>query len=145
MVERHQLPEDQPQYVLFLDLRQLAQNIKYMVLARRNLLREELQDIVCIRPPPGWRLRIAGGRMRRNRLEFQPSATLVFGLQYAADSDESEDYFSPTTDADGQDSEDEESSDGGQDGDDISQATTRSRSCRRHQRELCKSSEGPVL
>ena len=126
VVSKTALPEDQPTYVVFLDLRQVAQGVKFLVLARPFLSKDELQGLVTRRPPPGWRLRVLGGRMRRDRVDIQTHSTLTFGFEYDDDSDQPPDPFSPTTD-DG-DSEGGESSDGTDD--QASQATTRSRSRR---------------
>ena len=70
-VDRDPEPADEPQYIVFLDLRQLALGIKFLVLARQLILKEELSGLVKRRPPPSWRLRVLGGRMCRNRLDFQ--------------------------------------------------------------------------
>ena len=132
-VDRDTLQPELPQYVVFLDLRQLAMGIKYLVLARSYVLKTELPDLAKRRPPPGWRLRVHGGRMRRNRLDFQQNTTLVFGFEFDDDSDQPPDSFSPTTEAEDEDSEDSESD--GDAGSGHSDATTRSRSVRRRHPE----------
>eukprot|EP00439_Symbiodinium_sp_Y106_P073459 s1418_g13.t2 len=82
-IDRDTLLADSPQYVVFLDLRQVAHGIKFLVLARPYILRTELAGLVPVprRPPPSWRLRVLGGRMRRDRLEFRPDEVLVFGFE----------------------------------------------------------------
>ncbi|CAE7213488.1 unnamed protein product [Symbiodinium sp. CCMP2592] len=125
VVDRNLLPPDQPQYLVFLDLRQLAHGVRFLVLTRPYIMRDELRRLANRQPPPAWRLRVLGGRMRRTKLEFQENETLVFGFEYHMDSDESEESFSPTTDEEDSDQEEDESSDSSAGDEALSQATTR--------------------
>ena len=130
-VERDTLPVDAAQYIVFLDMRQLALGVKFLTLARPSIPRDQLAALVGRQPPPSWRLRVQGGRMRRDRLDFQTGETLTFGFEFAApDSDMSSESFSPTTPADA-----DEGGEGGESesdrASDHSEATTRSRSRRR--------------
>ena len=113
--------------VVFLDLRQVAEGVKFMVLPRSTIYNHELPRMVARKPLPPWRLVVVGGRRRRDRLDVQHCATLIFGFQYTEpESDPSSPPFSPTTDAD------DDADEGGEEEDDSSandsEATTRSRS-----------------
>ena len=132
-VDRDPEPAAEPQYIVFLDLRQLASGIKFLVLSRPFILKEELPGLVKRKPPPSWRLRVLGGRMRRNRLDVQHNATLVFGFEFDDDSDQPPDPFSPTTSSGDGDTEGSESE--ADEGTENSEATTRSRSARRRHAE----------
>ena len=132
-VERNMLPPDRPQFVVFLDLRQIAESFQFLVLDHLFITHAELNALVLRQPPPGWRMRIRGGRMRRRGIEVQQGSTLVFGFEYAGGLNIRSPSFSPTTEESGgsDDEDDEESS---EDDDPDSDATTRSRSCRRGNR-----------
>ncbi|CAE7260050.1 unnamed protein product [Symbiodinium sp. CCMP2592] len=111
-IEPTLLPPDCPQYVVFLDLRQVASSLRFLVLGQPFIPREDLAGLVSQRPPPGWFLRVTGGRLRRRRLDFRHGATLVFGFEYSLDSDQPSEHFSPTTDDSDEDSEEDEHSEG---------------------------------
>ena len=81
-VERDTLPVDAAQYIVFLDMRQLALGVKFLTLARPSIPRDQLAALVGRQPPPSWRLRVQGGRMRRDRLDFQTGETLTFGFEF---------------------------------------------------------------
>ncbi|CAE7269825.1 ANK1 [Symbiodinium sp. CCMP2592] len=110
-VEPTLIPPEMPQYVVFLDLRQVASSIKFLVLGQPFIPRADLPNLIKQKPPPGWFLRVSGGRMRRHRLDFRHGATLVFGFEYSLDSDQPSEHFSPTTEASDEDSEEEHRSD----------------------------------
>ena len=130
-VDRHVLAPDSPQYVVFLDLRQVARGIKFLALDRPFILRTEIAGIVGRQPPPSWRVRVIGGRMRRDRLVFQPNDTLVFGFEFVEpDSASFAGSSSSTTPAE-EDSDDVGDAEGGESESAVSDATTRSRSRQR--------------
>ena len=106
-VDHDTLPAGAPQHVVFLDMRQVALGVKFLVLDRPHIPRADLAGLVPRQPPPSWRLRILAGRMRRDRLEFRPSSVLIFGFEFDDDSDQPPEPFSPTTPAE-DDSSDEE-------------------------------------
>ena len=118
------------QFVVFLDLRQVAEGIQFVVLATPHLPLTALPNLLHTQPPPGWVLQVTGGRRRRDRIYIVNGDTLTFGYKYVCDSDASEVSFDPTTD-------DEEGEDGESDDPEsdrslpCSAATTRSRSRRR--------------
>ena len=117
-----------PFFVVFLDLRQIGEGVQFTILDRPYILLADLFRYIVKRPPPAWRVKVLGGRRRRNRIEIQGHETLVFGFEYMTiDSDASSSPFDPTTDDDDGDDEDEEEEDSSSDSD----ATTRSRSNRR--------------
>ncbi|CAE7700405.1 unnamed protein product [Symbiodinium sp. CCMP2592] len=101
------LPPDVPQYVVFLDLRQVGSTIKYLVLERPWIPRADLLVLAGRRPPPSWRLRILGGRLRRTRLEVQQGTTLTFGFEFVDASEGSEDSASSSSVDASQESEEE--------------------------------------
>ena len=115
------------QFVVFLDLRQVAEGVQFVVLEVPHILLTDLPRLVKTKPPPGWVLHVTGGRRRRDRIDVHNSDTLVVGYRYVCDSDASEPAFSPTT----ADEEDEGGETEESDSDPSapnSRATTRSRS-----------------
>ena len=118
------------QFVVFLDLRQVAEGIQFVVLATPHLPLATLPNLLHTQPPPGWVLQVTGGRRRRDRIDVVNGDTLTFGYKYVCDSDASEPSFDPTTDE--EEGEDGESDDPESDRSlPCSAATTRSRSRRR--------------
>ena len=119
------------QFVVFLDLRQVAEGIQFVILDVPHIPLADLPRLVHTRPPPGWVLHVTGGRRRRNRIDVVNADTLVIGYKYVCDSDASEPSFAPTTDneEDENGESDDQTSDHSLPG---SVATTRSRSQRRH-------------
>ncbi|CAE7824168.1 CFDP2 [Symbiodinium sp. CCMP2592] len=120
-----------PQFVVFLDLRQVAEGVQFVVLDVPYILLVHLPRLVRFQPPPGWALKVRGGRRRRDRIEIDNSATLVFSFQYVCTSDSSETPFDPTSDGDDGDSDGAPDDSDSEDTDRRSSATTRSRSRRR--------------
>ena len=115
-----------PQFVVFLDLRQITEGVQFVVLDVPYILLRHLRNLVRTVPPPGWRLCVTGGRRRRDRIEVEDSAVPIFGFRYACDSDDSDTSFDPTTPD--EEEEDEESEDTPDQSVAGSNATTRSRS-----------------
>ncbi|CAE7897447.1 unnamed protein product, partial [Symbiodinium necroappetens] len=133
LVDRDEIPQNSPQYVVFLDLRQIAESFQFLVLDRPYVTKEELAAIPLRKPPPGWRLRVRGGRMRSRKVEIQPNDTLTFGFEYD-ECIESPTFYSSSSEDGDEDEEDpsegdEEEATDREDAD--SEATTRSRSQRR--------------
>ena len=71
----------------FLDLRQVAEGVQFVILDVPHILLADLPRLVRIRPPPGWALHVTGGRRRRNRIDVTNADTLVIGYKYVCDSD----------------------------------------------------------
>ena len=118
------------QCVIFLDLRQVAEGVQFVVLEVPYVMLDALPALLRSRPPPGWELKVTGGRRRRDRIQVENSDTLVFGYQYICTSEPEEPPHDPTTDD--SDDEGEESEDSDQaPPTSQSDATTRSRSRRR--------------
>ena len=101
---------EDPYYIVFLDLRQIGEGVQFITLDRPYILLADLSRYIAKRPPPAWRVKVVGGRRRRNRIEVQGHDTLVFGFEYVTpDSDASSSPFDPTTDDEnGDDNESEE-------------------------------------
>ena len=115
------------QCVVFLDLRQVAEGVQFVILERPHILLTDFPRLLNTRPPPGWVLQISGGRRRRDRIDVAHLDTLTIGYKYICDSDASEPSFDPTTND--EEGEDSESSDPPSDRSvPCSAATTRSRS-----------------
>ena len=94
------------QCVVFLDLRQVAEGVQFVILERPHILLTDFPRLLNTRPPPGWVLQVSGGRRRRDRIDVAHLDTLTIGYKFFCDSDASEPSFDPTTnDEEGEDSE----------------------------------------
>ncbi|CAE7523919.1 unnamed protein product [Symbiodinium sp. CCMP2456] len=115
--------------------RQVGDAVRYVVLTRPYLTKAELLALLPRRPPPSWRLRVLGGRKRRDRLDIRDNETLIFGFQHDVDSDQYESYYS--TSDDGDDDPGDDGSEGSEEEDDEhgSSDSTRSRSRRGRRRQ----------
>ena len=130
------------QYVVFLDLRQVADGVRYIVLSRPYLTNAELQGMVAHKPPPSWVLTVTGGRRRRNRIDVQHCDTLVFAHLYVApDSDQAAPSAHSSSDPDSDGSDDRASDSEGHD----SEYTHRSRSPRAADRTSANGDAHPGL
>ena len=112
---------------LFLDFRQIASPIQFVMLTSTRITYEALRQLLPRPPPPGWRLSIQGGRRRDRALEIVPGETLIFGFLHASVSGFEVD--SSSCDSDNGEEGPEESSDN-DDSRPTSGASTRS--CSRH-------------
>ena len=124
----------EPYYVLFLDLRPLAQEVTFTVLCNPYISIAALTSFVRRSPPPSWRLRVVGGRRRRGRIDFHNHGVLVLGFQYTEpDSDEASRHadHDSTSDSSSDDSGGEEGPDSGS----SHEGSTRSRSPRSGRRD----------
>eukprot|EP00439_Symbiodinium_sp_Y106_P007596 s4197_g1.t1 len=99
------------QCVIFLDLRQVAEGVQFVVLEVPYVMLDALPALLRSRPPPGWELKVIGGRRRRDRIQVENSDTLVFGYQYICTSEPEEPPHDPTTDDSDDEGEESEDSD----------------------------------
>ena len=108
--------------ILFLDLRQVAGSIHYVVLDDDHIAYEDLWRLMPREPPAGWRHTCSGGRRHRAFLRVSPGETLVFGFVRAGQWRDGEMCTSDS------DSEDDDDGEDGEDEERGSQSSVRSRS-----------------
>ena len=117
--------ESELEIVLFLDFRQVAAPLQFIVLDTDRLTYEELHGMLPHRPPPGWRLVVQGGSRHHQFVRVRHQETLLFGFvheRYPA-SDHGSDLSSPDEDNGDEEDLDDDPSIGGD-----SAASTRSQS-----------------
>ncbi|CAE7243636.1 unnamed protein product [Symbiodinium sp. CCMP2592] len=78
LVEKN--PDGSQDFVVLLDLRQVAGSPQFVRLGRPYLTYEELQGLSPTAPPAGWRLVVQGGRQRSGCVKVCTGEVLTFGF-----------------------------------------------------------------
>ncbi|CAE7459588.1 unnamed protein product, partial [Symbiodinium sp. CCMP2456] len=105
-------PDGRPPIMVFIDLRQVAGATQFAKLDDCRITNEQLRSVLPFSPPPGWKLKVQGGRRREGYIKVHSADTLVFSFGWAADSDSDFEVFSDSSsDRDNDDEGEEEDED----------------------------------